>query len=65
MSLELALYIIFFLMTAYILTSMRIEKIFKKGRVLEARLTVIVLGMCVSYLATNFVINFLEVSRIM
>ena len=34
MSLELALYIIFFLMTAYLLTSMRIEKIFKQGRVL-------------------------------
>lgn len=64
MSLEFVLYVIFFLGTAYLLTSMRIEKIFKQGKVLEARLTVIILSMCVSYLATSFVVSFLEVTKI-
>lgn len=65
MSLEFILYVIFFMMTTYIITSLNIEGLFKKGKVLEARLFVIVTSMCVSYLATQFVVNFMEVSKIL
>lgn len=64
MSLEFILYVIFFLLSVYILLSSRIEKFFKQGKILEIRLAVIIISMCISYLATNFIISFLEVSKV-
>lgn len=64
MSLELILYVIFFFLSAYILMGTRINEIFKQGKILEARLFVIVISMCISYLSTQFVVNFLEVSKV-
>lgn len=65
MKLDFILYVIFFLMSAYIISGMRIEKIFKQGKVIEARLFVIVLCMIISYLSTNFILAFLEASKIL
>lgn len=65
MSLDFILYVIFFLMSAYIISGMHIEKLFKQGRIIHIWLFVLVLSMCVSYLATNFVLSFLNVSKIL
>lgn len=65
MSLELILYVIFFLMFTYVISGTNIEKLFKQGRVLHIWFCVILLSMSISYLATNFVVSFLEVSKIL
>ncbi|NCC71392.1 DUF1146 domain-containing protein, partial [bacterium] len=47
-----------------VMASMNISKIFKQGKLIESRIFVIITSMCVSYLATNFVLNFLDVSKL-
>ena len=65
MILDVILYVIFFFLTAYVLMGTRIDEFFKQGRVLQARLAIIIISMSVSYLATNFVINFLNLTKIL
>lgn len=64
MSLEFVLYVFFFIMTAYLIANMNISKIFKQGKILESKIFVIIVSMCVSYLSTSFVLNFLSISKI-
>ena len=65
MTLELVLYVIFFFLSAYVLMGTRINEIFKQGRILQARIAIFLISMCVSFLATGFVIRFLELTKVL
>ena len=65
MTLELVLYVIFFFLSSYVLMGTRINEVFKQGRVLQAKISIFIISMCVSYLATQFVIRFLELTKLL
>lgn len=59
MNYKIIFYGIFLLLSIYILSGVNFEKIMKKDKVIEAHLLVITLSVCMSYLLTNFVWDFL------
>lgn len=58
------IYVVSVLLTAYTLSGINYDKFIKKNKVLEARLLVLILSMSIGYLVTNFITDFIEVSRI-
>ena len=64
MNLKIILYVLLFFLTAYVLMGTRLNEFFKQGRVLQAKIAVILISMCVSYLASEFIINFLELTKV-
>ncbi len=60
MKIEIYLYIFFTLMSVYMFNGVNFGPIMKKNRVIEAKLLVLSLSFALSYLLTNFVIDFLE-----
>lgn len=60
MNYRILLYILFLFMSIYIFSGINIEKIMKKDKVIEARLLVMSLSFALSYLLTNFVLDFLN-----
>ena len=62
MNYKIYLYAIFLFLSIYIFSGVNIEKIMKKDKVIEARLLVMALSIASSYLLTNFVIDFLNLS---
>ena len=58
------IYVISVLLTAYTLSGINYDKFIKKNKVLEARLLVLILSVSIGYLVTNFITDFIEVSRI-
>lgn len=50
--------------SAYALTGVNFDAFIKKGKIVEARILLMVLGMSLSYLVSNFIINFIELSKI-
>lgn len=65
MNIKVCLYILTTLMSAYTLTGINFNKIWKKERIIEARLFVIALSLIMSYLLTNFIVDFLSSSKIL
>ena len=65
MNIKVCLYILTTLMSAYTLTGINFNKIWKKERIIEARLFVIALSLIMSYLLTNFITDFLSSSKIL
>ena len=59
------LYVLFTLVSAYILSSINYKNFFKKNKVWEAKLFVILLSFIMSYLLTNFVTDFIANSSIL
>ena len=59
------LYVLFTLLSAYILSSINYKNFFKKNKILEAKIFVILLSFIMSYLLTNFVTDFLTNSTIL
>ena len=64
MNYKIVLYIIFFFFSAYSLTSLNFNNIIKKNKVIEIRILIIILSIIMGYLLTNFVIDFLNLTRI-
>ena len=62
MNYKICLYAIFLLLSIFIISGINIEKFMKKGKDIEARLLVMTLGCMMSYLLTNFVWDFLNLS---
>ncbi len=60
MNYKLILYIFFAFVAAYGLSGINFNGIIKKNKVVESRVLVIVLSLCISYLLTNFVIEFVN-----
>ena len=59
------LYVIFTLISAYILSSINYTNFFKKNKIVEAKLFIILLSFIMSYLLTNFVTDFITSSSIL
>lgn len=60
MDIKVYLYVFFTLFSIYILNGVNFGPIMKKGKVIEARLLVLILSFCISYMLTNFVVDFVS-----
>jgi uncharacterized integral membrane protein (TIGR02327 family) len=59
------LYVIFVLLSTYALSGVNFDKIMKSNHPLEARIIVILLSFITGYLITNFIVDFISVSKIL
>ncbi len=62
MNYKIYFYAIFLFLSIFILAGVNFEKIMKKNKVIEAKLLVMALSCCMSYLLTNFFFDFLNIS---
>ena len=53
------LYIFSLIMTIWAMDGLELNKIFKQGRVYQARLEYLMIAMSMSYLVTNFIYDFI------
>lgn len=60
MNYEIILYVVFTFISAFAISGVNFDGIIKKGKVLEARVLVIILSLSLGYLLTNFVIAFIK-----
>ena len=60
MELKVYLYVIFTFMSVFIFNGINFNLIMKKNKVIEAKLLVLSLSFALSYLLTNFVIDFIS-----
>lgn len=58
------IYIITLVLSIFALTGVNFDSFIRKNKVIEARIIVILLSICSSYLITNFITDFLNVSTI-
>jgi uncharacterized integral membrane protein (TIGR02327 family) len=64
MNYKTVLYIIFTFLSAYSLSGINYNGLFKTNKTIEARVFVISISLALSYLLTNFVIDFLSLTSI-
>ena len=60
MNYEIILYVVFTFISAFAISGVNFGGIIKKGKILEARVLVIILSLSLGYLLTNFVIAFIK-----
>ena len=60
MDIKVYLYIFFTMMSVFILNGINFNGIMKKGKVIKAKMLVLVLSFALSYLLTNFVLDFVS-----
>ena len=65
MSIKIYLYIITTMLSAYSLTGLNFDKFWKSKKNIEARVFIIILSLSMSYLLTNFIVDFLTNSKIL
>ena len=65
MNYKLIIYVITVLLSTYTLSSINFNNFFKKNKVFEARLFILMLSFIMGYLLTNFRTDFIEVSKIL
>jgi len=65
MGIKVYIYIITTLLSVYTLTGINFNKIWRKDKNIEAKLFVIILSLIMSYLLTNFIVDFLSSSKIL
>jgi len=65
MSIKIYLYIITTMLSAYSLTGINFDKFWKTKKIIEARVFIIILSLIMSYLLTNFIVDFLTNSKIL
>ena len=58
------LYILITLLVVWAIDSVNINKIFKKNKVIQAKVFYFLLGISMVYLITNFIMDLFEVSKI-
>lgn len=64
MSIKIYLYIITTMISAYSLTGINFDKFWRYKKNIEARVFIIILSLIMSYLLTNFIVDFLTNSKI-
>lgn len=64
MNIKLILYIIFIPFVMYALDGVNINSLFKKNKIVQARILYIMIGLVLAYLLVNFVLDFYDVSKI-
>lgn len=62
MNYKIYFYAIFMFVSIYILSGINFEKLMKKNKVVEAKLLMMTLSVALSYLLTNFLFDFLNIS---
>jgi uncharacterized integral membrane protein (TIGR02327 family) len=62
---KLFIYIVVTFSCAFALSGINFNNFFKKERVIEAKIFVIIITLSLSYLVANFIISFLEISKIL
>lgn len=65
MNYKMIVYILSVLFTSFGMVSVDLNRFFKQGKVVEANIFAVLLILAVSELVASFIINFLEVSRIL
>jgi len=65
MNYKLIVYILSVLTTTFALSSVDLNKVFKQGKVVEANIFAVLLILVISQLVAQFIINFMEVSKIL
>ncbi|MBE6157653.1 MAG: DUF1146 domain-containing protein [Firmicutes bacterium] len=61
---KLLLYILVTMLVIWAMDSVNINQIFKKNKILQARIFYFLLGISLIYLVTNFLIDLFTVSKI-
>ena len=64
MDYKVFVYIVFVMLSAFALSAVNFEKFIKKNKILETRILVMILSFISGYFLTNFLIDFLEFSKI-
>lgn len=65
MNFKLILYILITPFVMYCLDSLNINHLFKKNKIVQARIIYIMMCFALSYLVVNFICDFYEVSQIL
>lgn len=65
MNVKVYLYIITTLLSAYTLTGINFNKFWNSKKNIEAKIFIILLSLIMSYLLTNFIVDFLSSSKIL
>lgn len=65
MNYKLIIYVLSVLCTTFALSGLNINSMFKKGHISEANFFIIIAILAISELVSSFIINFLEVSKIL
>ena len=60
MNYKMYLYAIFLFLSIFVLSGINFNSIMRKNKVVEAKLLIMCLSIALSYLLTNFVIDFLN-----
>lgn len=64
MNYKIIIYIISVLLSTYTLSGINFNNFFKRNKIIEARIFVLLLSFALGYLVTNFIVDFIEVSKI-
>jgi uncharacterized integral membrane protein (TIGR02327 family) len=64
MNIKLILYILIVPLSMWTITSLNLERYFKKGSINQIRIFYVMLSLALSYLIVNFLYDFYEVSQI-
>lgn len=65
MSVKFFVYLFVTVIVIWAMDAVNINAIFKKNRVLQARIFYLLLGFAMIYLITNFIMDFFEYSKIL
>lgn len=65
MNYKVYLYVISVLLCSFAISGLNFDSFMKKNKPLEARLLVILISISLGYLVTKFIIEFIEISKIL
>ncbi len=65
MNYRIYIYVISLFLSAYAITGINFDNIIRKNRVKEAKVLSMILCLSFAYLVSNFIISFIEYSKIM
>lgn len=64
MNYKLLVYVFNILLCVFSVSAINFEKIVKKNKIVETKILAFILGFILAYLLTNFIFDFLEMSKI-
>ncbi len=64
-NIEVLLYAIFIMISSIGLSSLNFNNMFKKNKVVESRILIVIFSVVLGYLTANFVIDFLDLASIL
>lgn len=65
MNYKILVYTFNIMLCIFTLNGIHIEKIIKKDKIIEAKMLIMILSLVLAYLLTNFIFDFLSISKIM